>query len=153
MSNLTPNYGTDADEPLRPGQLTPNTIAKQFSQMELPGPENLRLGGEPSKAAHAARTSRDLTAELSTLDLPEPEALSKANAHRRSESQSQDLAEKFSRMNLPQPERIFGPDSTSPAGKQGVSADEWEKVQLPDDVPEAVKSPTLAHFRRESRAS
>jgi len=146
---------TPGDEPLRSGQLTPNTIAKQLSQMELPGPENLHLGGESSKARPSGRTSGDLTAELSSLNLPEPEALSKANAHRRSESQSQDLAEQLSRMNLPQPERIFGPDATSSSSnaKQGVSADEWEKVKLADDVPEAVKSPTLAHFRRESRAS
>jgi tryptophanyl-tRNA synthetase len=146
MSNLAAT-----DEQLRPGQLTPNAIAKQLSQMELPGPENLHLaGGERDRPS---RTSGDLSAELSSLNLPEPEALSKANAHRRSESQSQDLAYQLSRMNLPEPERIFGADTKQGAGKQGVSADEWEKVQLADDVPEAVKSPVLAHARRESRAA
>lgn len=124
--------------------------------MELPGPEQLHLGETP-KAKKGERSSKDLTDQLSHLNLPEPEAVSKANAHRRSESQSQDLAEQFSRMKLPQPERIFGPEdngeSSEKKGNQGVSADDWEKVQLTDDVPEAVKSPVYASFRRESRAS
>lgn len=141
------------DEPLRPGQITPNAIAKQFSQLDLPGPERLGLSSQQGASRPAGRDGRDLTAALSNLNLPEPEALSKASAHRRSESQSQDLSEQLSKMNLPQPERIFGPDDTESSTSRGVNADDWEKVQLADDVPEAVKSPTLAHFRRESRSA
>lgn len=145
--SLTPNYGNE--EGPRSGQLTPNTIAKQLSQLDLPSPTNLHLTGN----AKDSRDGRDLSAQLSKMSFPEPEALSKASSHRRSESQSQDLAEQLSRMNLPQPERIFGPDDTKRDGaKQGVSAEDWDKVKLDDEVPEAVKSPTQMHFRRDSRA-
>lgn len=153
--SLTPNYGADSDAP-RSGQLTPNTIANQLSQLDLPSPTNLHLGDGPSKSTDptSPRDGRDLSAQLSKMNFPEPEALSKESRHRRSESQSQDLAEQLSRMNLPQPERIFGPDDTKRESgmKQGVSAEDWDKVKLEDEVPEAVKSPTLAHFRRDSRA-
>lgn len=151
--SLTPNYGNDADTP-RSGQLTPNTIANQLSQLDLPSPANLHLGDgqRASTGAKSANDGRDLSAQLSKMSFPEPEALSKASSHRRSESQSQDLAEQLSRMNLPQPERIFGPDETKPDNrKQGVSAEDWDKVKLDDEVPEAVKSPTQMHFRRDSR--
>src|SRR5262249_11431621 len=123
----------------------------QLSQLDLPGPERLQLGEDQHLSPTSPRDGRDLTATLSGLNLPEPEALSKARAHRRTESKSQDLSEQLSKMNLPQPERIFGPADTASTAR-GVNADDWEKVQLADDVPEAVKSPTLAHFRRESRS-
>ncbi|BEJ12911.1 hypothetical protein CspHIS471_0300850 [Cutaneotrichosporon sp. HIS471] len=145
--SLTPN-----DAP-RSGQRTPGTIATELSKLEFPPPTKLQLqgqGGDPT----SPRDGNDLSAQLSKMTLPDPEALRKANSHRRSESASQDLSEQLSRMNLPQPEHIYGPDDTQAAGrKQGVSADDWAKVKLDDEVPEAVKSPTEMHFRRNSRAA
>ncbi|KAL1406242.1 tryptophan--tRNA ligase [Vanrija albida] len=144
---------SDAEAQLASGQLTPSTIAKQLSQLDLPAPSNLHLAS--SKQAGAGGKA-DLQETLSGLNLPEPEAVTRAQAHRRSESQSQDLAEKLSRMNLPQPERIFGPNDgnagATESHKKGVTADDWAKVKLDDEVPEAVRSPTEMHFRRASVA-
>lgn len=139
----------NTEEALKSGQMTPGTIAKQLSQLDLPAPSNLQLNDGP-KSANSIRSndSADLSERLSHLNLPEPEALSRANAHRRSESQSQDLAEKLSKMNLPQPERIYGPEDTQSGEKKGVSAEDWAKVKLEDEVPEAVRSPTDPRFQR-----
>lgn len=160
--HLTPTYGNDGGEPVRSGQLTPNTIAKQLSQLDLPAPTNLHLSsGSGSSSAPAPRQkepNRDISDQLSKLNLPEPEAVSKAARHRRSESQSQDLSEQLARMNLPQPERIFGPNEGGSSasretfkGKIGVDQSDWDKVKLDDDVPEAVKSPTDPRFSRDTR--
>ncbi len=143
--SLTPN------EAPRSGQRTPGAIATELSKLEFPPPTNLHLQGPGGPTS--PRDGSDLSAQLSKMALPEPEALSKAKSHRRSESQSQDLAEQLSRMNLPQPEHIYGPDDTRSSGKQGVSAEDWAKVKLEDEVPEAVKSPTEMHVRRNSRAA
>lgn len=137
--------------------MTPGGIAKQFSQLDLPAPSNLHLERKDEQSqptqGRPRQDSRDLSEALSHLNLPEPEALRKERQHRRTESQSQDLSEQLSRMKLPQPERIFGgKDKFDKAREDGVNADEWEKVTLPDDVPEAVKSPTLERFRRDSRS-
>lgn len=145
------------EEKLTSGQMTPGGIAKQFSQLDLPAPSNLHLERKDEQSqptqGRPRQDSRDLSEALSHLNLPEPEALRKERQHRRTESQSQDLSEQLSRMKLPQPERIFGgKDKFDKAREDGVNADEWEKVTLPDDVPEAVKSPTLERFRRDSRS-
>lgn len=147
--SLTP----DAEGKLTSGQLTPSTIAKQLSQLDLPAPSNLHLASARAGAGGAG-SKADLQETLSGLNLPEPEAVTRAQAHRRSESQSQDLADQLSRMNLPQPERIFGPNDgnagATESHKKGVTADDWAKVKLDDEVPEAVRSPTEMHFRRAS---
>lgn len=137
------------EEALKSGQMTPGTIAKQLAQLDLPAPSNLQLNDGPKSATSIrSNDSTDLSERLSHLNLPEPEALSRANAHRRSESQSQDLAEKLSKMKLPQPERIYGPEDTQGGEKKGVTADDWAKVKLEDEVPEAVRSPTDPRFQR-----
>lgn len=78
----------------------------------------------------------------------------------RSESMSAELSSALSKMKLPQPERIFGPNEgesdaareKGKGGKEGVSAEDWDKVQLGDEVPEAVKEPTrMTHSRNASR--
>ena len=144
-----PKMPLSTEEALKSGQMTPGTIAKQLSQLDLPAPSNLQLNDGPKSANSVlSNDSTDLSERLSHLNLPEPEALSRANAHRRSESQSQDLAEKLSKMQLPQPERIYGPDDTQAANKKGVSAEDWAKVKLEDEVPEAVRSPTDPRFQR-----
>ena len=90
---------------------------------------------------------------------PEPEALVQARHKGRTESVSEQLSSEFSKMQFPQPERIFGPDEGESAAarehgeKEGVSAEEWEKVGLEDEVPEAVKEPLrMTHSRNASRA-
>ncbi|CAK9782723.1 putative tryptophan-tRNA ligase [Cutaneotrichosporon oleaginosum] len=147
--SLTPN------ETPRSGQRTPGAIATELSKLEFPPPTKLHLQGNGGAGGPTSpRDGSELSAQLSKMTLPEPEALRKAQSHRRSESQSQDLAEQLSRMNLPQPEHIYGPDDSRATGrKQGVSAEDWAKVKLDDEVPEAVKSPTEMHFRRNSRAA
>jgi hypothetical protein len=90
---------------------------------------------------------------------PEPEAITAMRRKTRTESMSADISETLSRMNLPQPERIFGPDEGESSaarqgnkGKQGVSAEDWDKIKLSDDVPEAVKEPKrMTHSRNASR--
>ncbi|OCF37363.1 tryptophan-tRNA ligase [Kwoniella heveanensis BCC8398] len=102
-------------------------------------------------------TATDDTGDISG---PEPEALTAARRKARSESVSEQLSATLAEMKLPQPERIFGPDEGEsaaakehPTGKQGVSADDWEKVKLEDEVPEAVKQPgRMTHSRHTSRA-
>ncbi|WVF69975.1 tryptophan-tRNA ligase [Kwoniella sp. CBS 6097] len=102
-------------------------------------------------------TATDDTGDISG---PEPEALTAARRKARSESVSEQLSATLAEMKLPQPERIFGPNEgesaaakEQPSGKQGVSADDWEKVKLEDEVPEAVKQPgRMTHSRHTSRA-
>ncbi|KAL7419027.1 tryptophan--tRNA ligase [Cryptotrichosporon argae] len=165
----TPNRNGGSNTPT--GPLTPNTIATKLSELDLPAPSSLNLAipspsaasasasGAPDSAASFASAQSHLSEQLAHLNLPEPEALQAARAHKRTESRSQDIAETLSRMNLPQPEHIFGPDeggsaapnNKAPAAKQGVRPEDWENV-MQDEVPEAVKSPALAHARRESRS-
>lgn len=115
--------------------------------------------------------------EAGTGDIsgPEPEAITEARRKHRSESVSEQLSTALAKMNLPQPERIFGPDEKEddaaeeggvaaaavPAGalgrrtsvkKHGVSADDWAKIELDDETPEAVKAPErMTHSRNASR--
>lgn len=129
---------------LPPGQKTPGTLATELSNLDLPAPEAL-ASSTPSKQStksQAGKKDANITEQLSHLNLPEPEALQAARQHRRRESVSEEMSERLSRMALPQPERIFGPDDVLPSqGKEGVSAEDWDKVKLGEgqDVPEAVR--------------
>lgn len=82
---------------------------------------------------------------------------------------SEQLSTVLAHMNLPQPERIFGPDegdsteeladNTKRAGarghgrkpSQGVMPDEWDKIKLDDEVPEAVRTGKMTHSRNASK--
>ncbi|WWC59297.1 tryptophan-tRNA ligase [Kwoniella dejecticola CBS 10117] len=99
-------------------------------------------------------TGTDDTGDISG---PEPEALTAARRKVRSESISEQLSTTLSEMKLPQPERIFGPNegesNAAKEGNKGVSAEEWDKIKLEDEVPEAVKEPKrMTHSRHTSRA-
>ncbi|WVR04601.1 tryptophan-tRNA ligase [Kwoniella sp. DSM 27419] len=171
--SLTP--GTP-DHPTKSGAMTPGSIATQFSKLDLPAPTNLRLSipqhaqgqkgqQQPQQPISAGSDGVFSPASARTDDTgdisgPEPEALSIARRKARSESVSEQLSATLAEMKLPQPERIFGPNEGESAaakeqlgGKQGVSAEDWDKVKLDDEVPEAVKQPgRMTHSRNASRA-
>lgn len=152
------------------GPLTPGGVADELSKLDFPPPTGLRL--DLPKSSLSQPLSPGLDSALSggskytagsetTGDIsgPEPEAITAMRRKTRTESMSADISETLSRMNLPQPERIFGPDEGESSaaregnkGKQGVSAEDWDKIKLSDDVPEAVKEPKrMTHSRNASR--
>lgn len=146
--------------------MTPGGIATEVSKLDLPAPTNLRLTmpkPNPRAAPVFSPTfspTPDTPATFDTGDIsgPEPEAITEMRRKTRSESMSEQLSATLAEMQLPQPERIFGPDEggserEKPKGKQGVSAEDWDRVELEDDVPEAVKEPKrMTHSRNTSRA-
>jgi len=157
------------DTPDRPttrsGQLTPGMVSEQLSKMDFPAPTNLQLNIPPSKGPKPLSPVPDSASvfsdgETGDISGPEPEAITELRRKTRSESMSAELSDALSKMKLPQPERIFGPDEGESEaarevnkGKAGVSADEWEKLGLKDEVPEAVKEPAkMTHSRNVSRA-
>ncbi|WVQ98013.1 tryptophan-tRNA ligase [Kwoniella sp. CBS 9459] len=118
-------------------------------------------GGPQSSTSNVFSPISTATDDTGDISGPEPEALTAARRKARSESVSEQLSTTLAEMKLPQPERIFGPNEGESAaakeqpasGKQGVSADDWEKVKLEDEVPEAVKQPgRMTHSRHTSRA-
>ena len=143
------------------GAMTPGGIATQFSKLDLPAPSGLRLN-LPSSHLHSNPLSPMSAGTDDTGDLsgPEPEAIIKARNHARSESMSEQLSAQLAEMRLPQPERIFGPDEgEDEVAKRGhkhrgsVTQDDWDKLKLDDEIPEAVKEPKrMAHSRNTSRA-
>ncbi|WVQ69206.1 tryptophan-tRNA ligase [Kwoniella botswanensis] len=170
--SLTP----DQTSKTQSGAMTPGAIATELSKLDLPAPSGLKLtlpadpksplsagaGAGPNSALSAGGNSlfspvgTDDTGDISG---PEPEALTVARRKARSESVSEQLSTTLSEMKLPQPERIFGPSDDQNAQdqgsekKQGVSPEEWDKVKLDDEVPEAVKEPKrMTHSRHTSRA-
>ncbi|WWD00530.1 tryptophan-tRNA ligase [Kwoniella sp. B9012] len=170
--SLTP----DQPSKTQSGAMTPGAIATELSKLDLPAPSGLKLtlpadpksplsagaGAGPNSALSAGGNSlfspvgTDDTGDISG---PEPEALTVARRKARSESVSEQLSTTLSEMKLPQPERIFGPSDDQNAQdqgsekKQGVSPEEWDKVKLDDEVPEAVKEPKrMTHSRHTSRA-
>ena len=154
------------DQTTQHNAMTPGGIATEFSKLDLPAPTNLRL--------HLPRTSKtqtplspvpDSASSVKTPDTgdisgPEPEAITEMRRKTRSESMSEQLSATLAEMRLPQPERIFGPDEDDTGGrqeirgeKQGVSAEDWDRVKLEDEVPEAVKEPVrMTHSRNASKA-
>lgn len=158
MSN-TP--GTPDRKPEASGTMTPGGIATQFSKLDLPAPSGLKLH-LPQTAAHSNPLSPMSASTDGTGDLsgPEPEAIITARNHARSESMSEQLSAQLAQMRLPQPERIFGPDEGEDevakrghAHRKSVTQDDWDKLKLDDEVPEAVKEPKrMAHSRNTSRA-
>lgn len=165
--SLTPDSANPNARPAGSSRpLTPGTIATQFSKMDFPAPTGLRLNvaksptsPSPSPGGGAAPDSALSAGSNDTGDLsgPEPEAIVEARRRFRSESMSEQLSATLATMNFPQPERIFGPnEGESPAareGDKGVSAEDWDKIKLDDDVPEAVKEPVrMTHSRNASRA-
>nr|ODN89391.1 tryptophan-tRNA ligase [Cryptococcus depauperatus CBS 7841]ODN93797.1 tryptophan-tRNA ligase [Cryptococcus depauperatus CBS 7855] len=152
------------DKPSATGAMTPDAIANQLSKLDLPAPSNLRLAimNDVSSPVLDSPFSPISAVTDGTGDLsgPEPEAIVQARNKNRSESMSEQLSARLAQMELPQPERIFGPEEGGSVaareengGKQGVSAEDWDKVKLEDEVPEAVKEPVrMAHSRHASRA-
>lgn len=150
----------------RSGQLTPGMVSEQLSKMDFPAPTNLHLNIPPKTGAKPLSpvpdSANSVFSDNDTGDIsgPEPEAITELRRKTRSESMSAELSDALSKMKLPQPERIFGPDEGESEaarevnkGKEGVSADEWEKLGLKDEVPEAVKEPAkMTHSRNASRA-
>ncbi|KAK4684508.1 26S proteasome regulatory subunit N1, partial [Tremellales sp. Uapishka_1] len=147
----------------RGGHLTPGTIATQFSKLDLPAPSSLQFPDANSSPATSTGDSfspnLDLSSTLAHLTLPDPEAVQQARANHRRDSISEQLSARLGAMQLPQPERIFGPESVdidsapnsaTSKGKQGVSAADWDKIKLDDEVPEAIKSPHMTHSRNSS---
>ena len=143
--------------------MTPGMVSEELSKLDFPPPAELKLNIPKSDSKPVSPTNDDPFSPSSvfsngTGDLsgPEPEAIVAARRKTRSESMSAELADALSKMNLPQPEHIFGPNeggsSVQSKGKQGVSAEDWDKVKLADDVPEAVKEPVrMSHSRNPSR--
>ncbi|WVQ83361.1 tryptophan-tRNA ligase [Cryptococcus sp. DSM 104549] len=164
MSFLTP----DKSSRTASGTVTPGGIASQLSKLDLPAPTELHLN--TAKLSPSSTSAQGPDSALSPLSAatndtgdisgPEPEAIVVARTKARSESMSEQLSERLAKMNFPQPERIFGPDEGGSDAakekngkKQGVSADEWEKLKLEDETPEAVKEPVrMTHSRHASRA-
>ena len=154
----TPDHPTS-----RSGQLTPGMVADQFSRLEFPAPTNLRLNLPQPKSnplSPVNDSSSVFSNDTGDLSGPEPEAIVEARRKTRSESMSVELTDALSKMNLPQPERIFGPNEgeseaareKGKGGKEGVSAEDWDKVVLRDEIPEAVKEPArMTHSRNSSR--
>jgi tryptophanyl-tRNA synthetase len=164
----TPNRPTERD-----GTLTPGMVADELSKLELPAPTNLKLDTKPSTSTIDPSPFSDPFSPQSSqgafppsgndtgdISGPEPEAIIDARRKTRSESMSAELSTMLAKMNLPQPERIFGPNEgesdaareKGKGGKEGVSAEDWEKVDLQDNVPEAVKEPKkMTHSRNASR--
>lgn len=152
------------DQPSKSGAMTPGAIARQLSMLDLPAPTGLKLSlanlQSSANPESALSPFSDATTDTGDISGPEPEAIVQARHKARSESMSEQLSERLAKMKLPQPERIFGPDEGGSSasreengGKQGVSADDWEKVKLADEVPEAVKEPKrMTHSRHTSRA-
>ncbi|WVN89468.1 tryptophan-tRNA ligase [Cryptococcus depauperatus CBS 7841] len=145
------------DKPSATGAMTPDAIANQLSKLDLPAPSNLRLAimNDVSSPVLDSPFSPISAVTDGTGDLsgPEPEAIVQARNKNRSESMSEQLSARLAQMELPQPERIFGPEEGGSVaareengGKQGVSAEDWDKVKLEDEVPEAVKEPNLGSF-------
>nr|XP_019008527.1 tryptophan-tRNA ligase [Kwoniella pini CBS 10737]OCF47308.1 tryptophan-tRNA ligase [Kwoniella pini CBS 10737] len=102
-------------------------------------------------------TSSNGNEDTGDISGPEPEALTAARRKFRSESISEQLSTELSAMKLPQPERIFGPNegesNAAKEGNNGVSAEDWDKIKLEDEIPEAVKEPKrMTHSRHTSRA-
>jgi len=140
-------------------------VADQFSRLEFPAPTNLRLN-LPKPTSNPLSPVNDSASVFSNdsfvgdISGPEPEAIVEARRKTRSESTSAELSDVLSKMNFPQPERIFGPNeggSTASRevnkGKEGVSAEDWDKAGIKDEVPEAVKEPArMTHSRNTSRA-
>lgn len=157
-------------KPSASGAMTPGGIANQFSKLDLPAPSGLKLNLPTSTGGNKASSSSALSNPLSpqsaqtddTGDLsgPEPEAIVNARAKARSESMSEEISSRLSQMRLPQPEHIFGPEEgEDQIAKQGhahrrsVTQEDWDKIKLDDEVPEAVKEPKrMAHSRNTSRA-
>lgn len=162
---LTPDPPGTPQQPTRPsvGARTPSSIANELSKLDLPAPSNLRLNtlaearsplsaGDPMSALSAG------SADTGDLSGPEPEAITFARHKARSESMSEQLSSQLSRMQLPQPERIFGPNEGESAAARegeesgGVGPDDWAKVKLDDETPEAIKEPVrMTHSRNASR--
>jgi len=143
------------------GTMTPGGIATQFSKLDLPAPSGLKLN-LPKSNLHSNPLSPMSAGTDDTGDIsgPEPEAIIKARNHARSESMSEQLSAQLSQMRLPQPERIFGPDEGEDemakrghAHRKSVTQEDWDKIKLDDEVPEAVKEPKrMTHSRNTSRA-
>ncbi|WVW78507.1 tryptophan-tRNA ligase [Kwoniella bestiolae CBS 10118] len=160
------------DQPSKSGAMTPGSIATELSKLDLPAPSGLKLTLPTTNpksplsgdaGPNSALSGNSLFSPVGTDDTgdisgPEPEALTVARRKARSESVSEQLSTTLSEMKLPQPERIFGPNDEqnvegSEKGKQGVSPEDWDKVKLDDEVPEAVKEPRrMTHSRHTSRA-
>ncbi|ODN82282.1 tryptophan-tRNA ligase [Cryptococcus amylolentus CBS 6039] len=149
------------DRPSQSGTMTPGAIASELSKLDLPAPTHLHLNTKnlpPPKNDPFSPQSADTT-DTGDISGPEPEAIVQARHKARSESMSEQLSEKFSNMKFPQPERIFGPNEGGSqsaqehnGGRAGVSAEDWDKIKLADEVPEAVKEPTrMTHSRHGSR--
>ncbi len=153
----TPDLGT------RNTAMTPGGIATELSKLDLPAPTNLKLTMPASKQPLSPIPDSAISitsADTGDISGPEPEAITEMRRKTRSESMSEQISATLAGMPLPQPERIFGPDEGESAaameknkGKQGVSAEDWDRVNLEDEVPEAVKEPVrMTHSRNASRA-
>jgi tryptophanyl-tRNA synthetase len=169
MSNHSPRNTF----PSAPGPKTPGTIADELSKLDFPAPSGFAFsparvsankgvvpasinvpGNTNSQSALSTdhQDPEDLTEQLSSLALPEPEQLASAREHKRRESVSDQLSADLAAMRLPEPERIFGGQGTHDDGtavgvssKGGIDAADWYKIKLADgeEVPEAVRKGSM----------
>jgi len=126
------------------GQLTPNKIATQFSQLDLPEPSGFSFPSQSSQTEAAAATptkegnrhvrkqsnADDVMKELAKMRLPDPERIGESVASRRRESVSEQLSARLANMDFPQPERIQAVD-----GRRGEDSDQlsakWAGMDFP----------------------
>jgi hypothetical protein len=103
------------------GPPTPNKIASQLSELDLPEPTGFSFPSQNAKKSplpavgapaghqgHVRRQSNadDVAKELSKMRLPDPERIGQSVANRRRESLSEQLSSKLAEMDFPTPERI-----------------------------------------------
>ncbi|ORX38835.1 tryptophan-tRNA ligase [Kockovaella imperatae] len=161
---MADNQSTPRQPSRREPVLTPGGVADQLSRLELPAPSNLNLeipnrSNLPPAPDSAISTTSIRSNDTGDISGPEPEYITQARNKNRSESVSEQLSAQLSKMNFPQPEHIFGPNEGGSAAakernaqNQGVSDADWARVQLDDEVPEAVKEPVrMTHSRNVSR--
>ena len=133
------------EEALTSGQLTPNKIATQFSELDLPEPTGFAFPSqnahqskqEPATrpaqgSGHARRQSNadDVMKELSKMRLPDPERIGQSVANRRRESVSEQLSAKLANMDFPTPERIQQVDGRRGDASEQLST-KWAGMDFP----------------------
>ena len=128
------------------GQLTPNKIATQLSQLDLPEPSGFSFPSQSTRTEAAApavtptkegsrhirkqSNADDVMKELAKMRLPDPERIGESVASRRRESVSEQLSARLANMDFPQPERMQPVD-----GRRGEDSDQlsakWAGMDFP----------------------
>lgn len=130
---------------LASGQLTPNKIATQFAELDLPEPTGFAFPShnahqtrqEPAAqpiqtSGHARRQSNadDVMKELAKMRLPDPERIGQSVDNRRRESVSEQLSARLANMDFPTPERIQQVDGRRGDASEQLSA-KWAGMDFP----------------------